>query len=101
MYNNPNWKWIVCREDRLPANDFFYLVEYKVKRISSFYLNSLVNYNKCWNISLNSKAKIQKWIVSRLDLTHTNHKGVVFKEGELEAFLDDLDNVMEILYGKT
>ena len=101
MYNNPNWKWVIFKQDSLEPSDFLYLTEYRLKGIKSFYLNSLPNYRTTWTINLNSRAKIQRWVITRLGLTHTNHKGVVFKEGELEAFLDELDNVMEILYAKT
>ena len=100
MYNNPNWKWVIFKQDSLEPSDFLYLTEYRLKGIKSFYLNSLPNYRTTWTINLNSRAKIQRWVISRLDLTHTNHKGVVFKAGELETFLDELDQMAEILYGK-
>ena len=101
MYNNSNWKWVIFKQDSLEPNDFLYLAEYRLKDIKSFYLNSLPNYLNTWTINLNSKAKIQRWVITRLGLTHTNHKGIIFKRGELEAFLDELDLMMEILYGKT
>lgn len=101
MYKNPNWKWVIFKQDSLEPNDFLYLAEYKLEGIKSFYLNSLPNYRNTWTINLNSRAKIQRWVITRLGLTHTNHKGVVFKAGELETFLDDLDQMMEVLYAKT
>lgn len=100
MYNNPNWKWVISDHDTALETDKWFLARYKLRNITSFHLHRLVNLNSNWRLSTHSSSKIQKWIVSRLSLQDTSYVSVHFKDGELEAFLDDLDQMAEILYGK-
>jgi hypothetical protein len=101
MYNNPNWKWVIADHEADSETDKWFLARYILKGIRSFHLNRLVNYTANWTLSVQSNSKIQKWIVSRLSLNRTLYTAVVFREGELEQFLDELDMMMEVLYGKT
>lgn len=101
MYKNKDWKWVIWEEDAYPPEDYMYLIQYKLKRVSSFVLDGLPNYDAKWHIKLNSNSKIQKWVATRLNISHTEYKPITFKEGELEAFLDELDQMMEVLYAKT
>lgn len=100
MYINPDWRWVVGVEDVLSKDDFLNLVQYELKHISSFCLNCLPNLHSGWTILIQSNSKIQKWIAARLNLSQTRYKTIKFDEGELEMFLDELDSMMGLLYGK-
>lgn len=103
MYNNPNWKWVSCVEDKHPQGIIIHLrtESYILKNIKSFGMWRYPMISNNWTLAINSNAKIQRWIVSRLGVSQTTYTSVTFKEGELEAFLDELDQMMEVLYAKT
>lgn len=100
MYNNPNWKWVISDHDTALETDKWFLARYTLKGIRSFRLNRLTNRNANWTLSVQSNSKIQKWIASRLSLEQTRYTSVYLTEEELKLFLDELDQMAEILYGK-
>lgn len=101
MYNNPNWKWVISDHDTALETDKWFVANYKLRKVKSFSLSRIINYNPNWRLSVQPNSKIQKWIASRLSLNRTLCTTVSFKEGELEQFLDELDMMMGVLYGKT
>lgn len=98
MYKNPDWKWIITNSD---TRFHFPIQTYYLHKISSFTLTRCIDmWDGTWSLSVQSNSKIQKWIMSRLSLNQTRYKTIKFAEGELEQFLDELDRMMEVLYGK-
>lgn len=93
MYNNPDWKWVYL-------NVSLNTDTYSLKKIKSFGLWHYPVLGSRWTLAVSSNSKIQKWIISRLDVRQTTYTYVDFKEGELEQFLDELDQMMECLYAK-
>lgn len=99
-YINPNWKWVSYVENQYPGGIIIDQESYTLKNIKSFGIWRYPAVSYQWTLAVNSNAKIQRWIVSRLGVRQTTYTSVTFKEGELELFLDELDQMMEVLYGK-
>lgn len=101
MYNNPNWKWVIPDHDKAALEtDRWFMANYKLRKVMSFSLSRLINYNPGWRLTVQAHSKIQKWIASRLSLERTRYTNVYLTEEELKLFLDELDQMMEILYAK-
>lgn len=95
---NPDWKWVYLITDKeLP----FPNIRIRLKRIKSFNMCIYIQWdNEEWTLDMNSKSKIQKWVLNRLNIPHTSYKILTLEDDELKSFLDDLDDMMELLYGK-
>lgn len=100
MYKNNCWKWIQGKESTLPKSHIFYYFEYKIKNIISFSLTKSPNLDSSYQLTISANSKIQKWILQRLNISQTRYKTIKFEGSELEQFLDELDNMVEILYAK-
>jgi len=98
-YVNPAWKWVVSCNLR----DAGYINGYGLHQIKSFrfYGAALSPFTDRWNIQCSSNAKIYNWILCRLNTEQVTWRTLKMTGAEVADFLDDLDKMMEVLYGPT
>lgn len=99
-YINPDWKWVYLADDDLTKHELLHFRIYMCKRIKSFSMSSMPNIQgDRWTVRLRNNSKIYNWASARLNEPQLVWRTLKMSSEEVAIFLDDLDNMMEALYG--